>query len=152
MRRLAVLALAAAAMVGGPVQSAAREPRFVVLPVAEVERAYAHVPDLGDPYWLPTQSQAREAVAALPGHLRRTQGPIGRIIVGKFSTYALQIVGLNGPDGEPLLVVNAVCNPAAHPEWRTTYVWAPIDEICPYPFMGYWEPKMHRYRGVAIIS
>lgn len=151
MRRLAVLALVAAAMVGGPVQSAAREPRFAVLSVAETERAYAHVPDLGDPYWRPTADEVNLARRGLAAYLRRSGVEGAPAIADKLGDYALQFVGVDGPDGKPLMVINGFCDVASHPDWRTTWVHGAFDGGTCY-FQAYWERDTRRFRGVRINS
>ncbi len=148
MRRLAGLTLVAAAMVGGPVQSAAREPRFVVLPVAEVERAYAHVPSLGDPYWRPTADEVNLARRGLAAYLRRSGVEGAPAIADKLGGYALQFAGVEGPDGRPLMVINAFCHPENHPDWRTT--WVGVDDGGDCYFEAYWERDTRRFRGVSI--
>jgi len=145
MRRLAVPALLAAMLLAG---AASREPAFTVLSVAEAERAYAHVPDLGDPYWRPTADEVNLARRGLARYLRRSDDPRARQIADKLGDYALQFVGVDGADGAPLMVINGFCDPAQRPDWRTTWVGVDDGGIC--YFQAYWERPTRKFRGISI--
>jgi hypothetical protein len=145
MRPLAVSALLVAALF---VSAGTREPRFVVFTTAQTAVAFEHVPDLGDPYWRPAADEVNLVRRGLAPYLRRQSDPRARPIAAGLGEYTLQIAGVDGPDGKPLLVVNGFCD-FIHPvDWRTTWVRYQDGGAC--FFQAYWERETRHFRGYAI--